>query len=517
MIGKRGFRPRRSRRTAIFLVASLVAALALAATPGSAQTPTAGGIVLGPVEYVTYLPFDGSTSTGVTIQGKYMYLTSWKAISIYDITDPEAPVQTATLPVGFMFENEDVEITPDANYLFFSESLPDDEFHVFDIEDKTNIQPVTTLEGAGDHTFSCILKCKWGYGSDGTILDLRDPTNPKLAAERSSPGNWHAQTELQGGAHDVTEVKNGFIITSPIGDPLQYLDVRAPLNPKVLARGEKPDTSYLFHSGEWPNGGSDRWLLMQGEQNVNPRCDPEANGPFLVYDTQGWQKTKTFTVSDKYAVQNGTYTDGNPPANGLGCSAHWFESHPTFDNGGIVAMGYYEHGTRFFNVTSKGKIQEAGVFLPYGGSTSAAYWASRSPKNDIVYAVDYTRGIDVLRYTGDAIKGGGGGGGGGDKRPRVKMAAKPFRPQRGGNVNFVVRLAACERDNLNPAGTKIILKRKVDRKYKSVGTKEFDRTCRVVFPKRANWKSAKFRAYWPKQRPGYTAGRSQEITVNTRG
>jgi hypothetical protein len=505
------------KRTAIFLVACLLTTIALAAAPISAQTPTAGGLVVGPVEYVTYIPFDNSTSTGVTIQGKYMYLTSWKEISIYDISDPEAPTRTATLPVGFMFENEDVEITPDANYLFFSESLPGDALHVYDIEDKTNIQEVTSLEGAGDHTFSCILKCTWGYGSDGTIVDLRDPTNPKLAAERTSDKNWHAQTGLSGGGHDVTEVKNGFIITSPIADPLQYVDVRDPMNPKVLARGEKTASSYLFHSGEWPNGGTDRWLLMQGEDNFNPRCNPEANGPFMVFDTQGWQQTGTFKISDHYAVQNGTYTDGNPPANGLGCSAHWFESHPTFDNGGIVTMGYYEHGTRFFNITSKGKIQEAGAFLPYNGSTSAAYWAQpNNPKNDLVYAVDYVRGIDVLRYTGKQIDGGGGGAEE-DKRPRVKMAAKPFRPQRGGNFTFVVRLAACERDNLNPAGTKIILKQKKSGEYKTVATKEFDRSCRVVFPRKANFRSAKFRSYWPKQKPGYTAGRSQEIVINTRG
>lgn len=507
------------KRIAVLLTACLVASLALAVTPGSvssAQTPTPGGVTLGPVEYVTYIPFDNSTSTGVSIQGKYMYLTSWKAISIYDISDPENPTQTATLPVGFMFENEDVEITPDASYLFFSETLPDEELHVYDIEDKTNIQLVATVDGAGDHTFTCLLKCRWGYGSEGTIIDLADPTAPKIAAAEGSEQSWHAKIGLAGGAHDVTEVKPGYAIISTLSGPLMYVDARNPMDPKILALGEKPNEEYLFHSGEWPNQGSDRWLLMQGEQNFQPRCDPEANGPFLVYDTQGWQKTRTFKFSDQYAVQNGTFTDGNPPANGLGCSAHWFSEHPTFDNGGIVAMGYYEHGTRFFDITSKGKIQEAGVFLPYAGSTSAAYWASRSPKNDIVYAVDYTRGIDVLRYTGKKIDGGGGGGGDAKKRPRVKMAAKPFRPRRGSVVNFVVRLAACERDNMNPAGTRIHLQRKKSGSFKTIGTKKFDRTCRLVFSKRAKWKSATFRAVWPKQKPGYTRGRSQPIEVNTR-
>ena len=89
-------------------------------------------------------------------------------------------------------------------------------------------------------------------------------------------------------------------------------------------------------------------------------------------------------------------TDGNPPANGLGCSAHWFGAHPTFDNGGIVAMGYYEHGTRFLNVDKRGKISEVGYFMPIGGNTIATYWVS----NKIVYSFDVQRGLDILEYSG---------------------------------------------------------------------------------------------------------------------
>ncbi|MEA2435855.1 MAG: hypothetical protein QOF65_411, partial [Thermoleophilaceae bacterium] len=35
--------------------------------------------------------------------------------------------------------------------------------------------------------------------------------------------------------------------------------------------------------------------------------------------------------------------------------------------------------------------------MPLGGSTSAPHWA---PGSDVVYAVDYERGLDVLKYTG---------------------------------------------------------------------------------------------------------------------
>ncbi len=115
----------------------------------------------------------------------------------------------------------------------------------------------------------------------------------------------------------------------------------------------------------------------------------------MTWDTTGWEKTHTFKMVDEFRMQSGTGADGSPPVNGLGCSSHWFNAHDTFNNGGLVAGGFYEHGTRFLDISSKGKIKEVGYFMPFGGSTSAAYWVTK----DLVYAVDYSRGIDILRWT----------------------------------------------------------------------------------------------------------------------
>jgi hypothetical protein len=369
----------------------------------NAQTPSQGGFSTDNITYKGFLPFEVGTSTGVTIQGKWMYLTSWKNISIYDITDPLNPVQTAVEPVGFMFENENVAVSPGGEFLLFSESLPNDILHVYNIEDKTDIVPVAEVEGAGDHTTSCILKCKWAYGSDGAITDLRNPAEPKLMVDKDGKElNWLALATGQNYSnHDVTEVKNGFILDAPISGPFHYIDVRNPLKPKVLAVGEKiAEEGWLFHSSAWPNGGKDNFVLMQGELNAETRCN-DVTGPFMTYDARNWQKKHTFKLIDTYRVQNGAYVDGSPAVNGLGCSAHWFEAHPTFKDGGLVAMGYYEHGTRFFDVDSKGKIKEVGWFLPHAGSTSAAYWVSEKKDARIVYSVDYTRGLDILEWTGD--------------------------------------------------------------------------------------------------------------------
>jgi len=381
------------RRFITLLAVPAVVATLLA--PASAG-PSEGGFSTDNVEYVGHVPFESATSTGVSIQGKYMYLTSWRNLSIYDIKDPETPALLSTVPFGtrgedpFMFENE--QVSTNGEILLFAEQLPRNRLWVYDVEDKTNPQLIAQLAGAGGHTTSCVLDCKWAIGSAGYIIDLSNPAKPELQKE-----NMWEMTKMEGGVHDVEEIKPGFILASGYST-VQIVDARNPLKPKVLASASNKNPEFIFHSGTWPNGMKDRWVMMQGEQNFQPRCDPEKNGPFQTFDTKGWQKSKTLNLVDTYAVENGTYQDGSPPANGLGCSAHWFDAHDTFKNGGLVAIGYYEHGTRFVDVASNGKIKEVGWFVPWGGSTSGAWWASK----DIVYAVDYTRGIDILRYTGKA-------------------------------------------------------------------------------------------------------------------
>jgi hypothetical protein len=98
-----------------------------------------------------------------------------------------------------------------------------------------------------------------------------------------------------------------------------------------------------------------------------------------------------------WVAYQGTIVDGGGVASApFGCSAHWFDTHDTWNNGGVLAAGWYNSGTRFLNVDSKGKFTEVGWFLPNGGGTSAALWINK----EIVYAVDYQRGLDILRYTG---------------------------------------------------------------------------------------------------------------------
>ena len=120
----------------------------------------------------------------------------------------------------------------DGKIPLLSEELPGNALHIYDVSDKSNIRKIAKLEGAGDHTTSCILDYQWAYGSNGSITDLCDTKDPKLKIQ-----NWHKLTGLnEDGAHDANEFKEGFLVTSPISDSFQILDVRDPLDPKVLGR-----------------------------------------------------------------------------------------------------------------------------------------------------------------------------------------------------------------------------------------------------------------------------------------
>ncbi len=366
---------------------SLLAAAALATTlaPASAG-PSAGGVSSDNVEHVQFVPFEVGTATGARVVGKYLYVTSWKSFSIYDISDPAAPVRLSTTPFGFKFENEDV--ATNGEIMIFSEELPRASVHVWDVEDKSNPTELAVLAGAGQHTMSCLLDCKWLYGSDGNIVDLRDPAAPKLMKEK-----WGEGMPVNGG-HDVNEVAPGIVLTS--SDPMLLLDARTdPRHPKLLAVAE-PMQEFI-HSNAWPNMGKDKFALASGETwtpGTDARCKDKAAG-LSTWDGSKWKQTKTITMVDVWRPKNGTVSDGNPVVNApFGCSSHWFQEHPDFRNGGLIAAGFYNHGTRFLNVAGNGKIEQVGWFIPHGGGTSAAYWVT----DEIVYAIDYQRGFDILKY-----------------------------------------------------------------------------------------------------------------------
>jgi hypothetical protein len=366
---------------------SAVVAVATALVAGLAASPSSGapatGFASSNVEHVTTVPIEAGVPTGARLVGDYLYVAGAKSFSIYDVSDPLAPALQSITPVGFQFANEDVDTNGEV--LIMSADTEVRKLFVWDVSDKKQPARLSELANMRDHNFACVLDCTWAYGSRGTIVDLRDPAQPRVA------GGWGGGV-TPGDGFDTTEVSPGIVLAST--RILRLLDARKnPARPKLLASATTMDNR-LLHSSRWPRSGKDKFVLVQEETFAESRCD-ETSGTFMTWDSSRWRKTGTFRMVDQYRAVSGDYADGNPPANALGCTAMWFQEHPDFRDGGLVTAAWFEHGTRFLDVAGSGRISEVGHFTPWGGSTIASYWIT----DEIVYSIDVVRGIDILRFT----------------------------------------------------------------------------------------------------------------------
>ena len=372
-------------------IAAAIAVMLSLLAPAAAGRQTTGQ-TSGPVQYLKTIPFDAGSAWGGRVVGDYFYLGSYRHFSIYDVSDPVNPqlVSTTALP-GQGTTMEDIDTN--GKIMVLTASTPvSSELQVWDVEDKSAPTKIATLPGAGDHTVSCVLDCRWAYGStpDKTITDLRNPAAPKLV------GSWeHLGVDY---VHDVTEVAPGWVVAST--SPMIYIDARNPAKPKIAAWAPMaeslgpPTQQKIVGTNRWPRATKDRFLLVSEETPFSGQCK-ESSASFMVFDASKWDSKNKLPQKGSYQVGNGSYVDGNPPANAVGCSSLWFQQHPDFHNGGMVAAAFAEHGMRLLNVSDTGRVEELGYYVPYGGITSAAYWLS----DRIVYSVDLTRGFDILEVT----------------------------------------------------------------------------------------------------------------------
>ena len=352
-----------------------LAALATSAAPAAAQIP-AGGFASG-AEFVKNI--STGPSSGGRLVGKHFYLTTGRELRIYDVSVPEDPAEVGRLTLSSPGapEQRAPEEDPDTNGRVLVTTTGGN-FQVYDVSDPAAPKLAAELDGLDQHTVTCVLDCTYVYGSEGAIVDIRDPKNPKLAE-----GEWLEQVGAAD-AHDVTEVAPGIVMSA--SEPIVLMDVRSdPLHPRVLRTAEPPG---FTHQTSWPHDGTDAMFLTAGEA-TGPACEASAAATFITWSA------KDFSILDQWAMSAGTFADGKAPSSTF-CT-HWFTEHPAFRSGGLIAMGWYEHGTRFLKVGLDGKVEELGFFLPSGSRSSAAYWIS----DRIVYIADYYRGLDVVRWAGD--------------------------------------------------------------------------------------------------------------------
>ena len=388
--------PASFRLLGLLVVAMAGFAAPAASSSSSAWEPVPGGWVSGPVEYLGTFPIDAGGGIGATRLGKYLYVTTWRSFSIYDVTTSTNPQLVSTTPLpGYVFNEQP---NTDGKILLLTKDIPEPTLNIWDVRDKAS--PSLMAEVAlpkTDHMWTCVLDCRYAYGGRGTIVDLRDPASPRVV------GDW-ADGLFVSRFHAINEVAPGRVMTGSV--PVYYLDGRKdPAHPKVVFAQElkgsqgsgpvslaaaNPPPAWL----DWPGGTRDRFALISTETPFSGPCS-EASGSFMTFDTKGWQKRRAFKAVDDYRITTpcGIYTEGRSPYDAVGCSAYAFDTPPNFAKSRRVAVAWFENGLRLLDISPKGKLSEVGGFIPVAGSTSAPIWLD----SNTLYLVDMNRGVDILR------------------------------------------------------------------------------------------------------------------------
>lgn len=378
---------------------------------------------------------------------RFFYATGLKGLSIYDVTNPAVPVLAGHLPFSHS-QNEDLKVSDDGKTaviaadgaLLIGVSPVTTGITLIDVTNPALPEIVAssndrvmgrgTAAGIAEHTAECANgDCSVIYGRTGRIYQV-DREEGRVDAV----GFWNRDINGAGvgGIHALNRDETGLVIAD--SNPRLILDPGAldpdatPLNPKVLAQGlRSPQDNRLQHNNvrtdaaAWtprePHqepvevvAGEDfevdpravsvrntRTVLCPGElmignseSNLNTRCNNA--GGLSTWSIQNFDREDTTEIRqlEVFKPLNGTWVDGSPAVNALGCSGHWFT-----ENDGMVAASWYEHGIRFFDIDKRfGTIKEVGFFQPVATEAGASHWIDDS----FVYSVDYARGIDIVSF-----------------------------------------------------------------------------------------------------------------------
>jgi hypothetical protein len=374
-------------------------------------------------------------------------------LSIWSLKDPAHPKWIAQVTVAQLntaagetqtqfWEGENETVDSRRKIAFMSKDIGNKGFFAIDLKDPWTPKIMFFQKVFQGHTMTCLDDCRflWSVGTTQgiaqsdrkpapvSVTDVRDPDHPftypaPIASDVRRTGS------LGGSTHSVDVDYNGVAWVSGSGGVRgwwtdgKHFDratgterFAAPYDPIAYAGGMVAgnDGSFLHNSYHFPTALGDRPagdVMLITNENNNTNC---ANaGVFIISSLAGtydatddvgtpqaparMNRLATFTVGGKegeFVDPSGTRAIGD-------CSAHWFTV-----KGNIVALGNYEQGTRFVDVSDPRNPKQVGWFrVPVrtangsqpaiiSSDTAAPYWHDR-----FVYVADYQRGIDVLKFS----------------------------------------------------------------------------------------------------------------------
>jgi hypothetical protein len=366
-------------------LAILVAVLAFPSAASAAPEASRG------VRLASSIPERGVVSARAI--GNHLFVSSLSGVTVLDISNPRAPARVGRLDLPNA-QNEDVDAG--SGLLLVS----DDPFggrgilHVIDIRDPANPRLLSTYStwarglmdffepprrGGIGHTASCIQRCRyaWLAGSAAgiDIVDLRDPSRPRLLrrfAAREAAGDF--------GTHDVQVDSRGLAWVTGGRGTAAY-DTSNARRPRLVFRTDRrgargPLNNFIHHNALRLR----RNVVAITEEDFGDRCRRAGS-------LQTWKIVRgrrRMRPLDSFSVERDA-------AARVMCSAHYFDARR-----GLIAQGFYEQGVRLVDARRPGRLRQVGYYISRPGLVWGAMFAPTDPTGSTVYALDHSRGIDVL-------------------------------------------------------------------------------------------------------------------------
>ena len=363
------------------------------------------------VEYLGSIQQDVGLTTGAKVLGDRMFVTSGKNISIYDITDPAAPKALGGMKVNVAWENEEVPTNGKVLAVasdFYSVGVPSasrrSRRRAASSSSTCATRPTSARSARSRSPTTRSSACS--TASSSTAAPARSSTRAGSSTAGRRPSSATGSTSCGAGRRRAQLPPHP---RDPPGRPADRVPaVRGDLRQRGGRRLARAPQGALHRAGGEVRAL--RPLAARGRRPLRPdRRRAELHRPLRAQRQRVLRlqrRPRAGRAVDEFEgplaqvppAGNGVYADGKPVAGALGCSVHWFHEHPTFSNGGLVAISEYEDGVRFLQIKPDGQIEEQGYFLSLGSSSSSPKWAG---KDDVLYSIDYMRGIDILRWKGE--------------------------------------------------------------------------------------------------------------------
>ena len=394
----------------------------------------------------------------------FMVANGTAGLSVWSLKDPAHPKFVSQVPVADLgardpdtnamsqfWEGENMTVDSRRKLAFMSRDALTRGFFAVDLKDPWHPSIIGFQKVWQGHTMTCLNDCRflWSVGgvqqppqgqpqlparsSAVSVTDVRDVEHP-FTYSTPIAANVRRTGATGGSTHSVDVDFDGVAWVSGSGgvrgwwteglhkDPTTGQDRYAtPYDPLPYAGGSVAGNvgSFLHNAYHVPQALGDQTagdvMLITNEDN---RTDCAIAGKFLITSLKGtrdatdnvgtpqapvtMERLASYTTLGKPGeFIDPTAVPGQPRAIG-DCSAHWFTV-----NGNIVALGNYEQGTRFVDVSDPRNPQQVGYFrVPAQGTrgtagevvssnVAGAYWHGK-----YVYVSDYARGIDVIKFHG---------------------------------------------------------------------------------------------------------------------